>query len=314
MALQELINPAEVAGRAATREAIVRMARGFSIEATVRTPNAAAECARWLPPGAAVYVSMLPGQSYHQSVTLAAQLKKAGLVAVPHVTARTLASEAAAADFLARLRGDAEIDHVLLLGGDRAPPAGPYASSAALLQSGLLAKHGMRRIEVAAYPDGHPAIGDAQLAEALDAKIALAQAQGIAIGVMSQFSFRPDSIIRWAATLRKTHPGVPLAVGIAGPANAAALIKFAVRCGVEASASMLGKHTGSVLRLLAEAGPEPVLQATAEYAATPAGANIARCHYFSFGGIERTARWGNAVADGYFELSGTARRMVVAIT
>lgn len=314
MALQELVNPAEVAGRAATRAAIMRLARGFSLEATVRAPNAAAECASWLPEGAAVYVSMLPGQSYHQSVTLAAQLKKAGLKAVPHITARTLASEAAAADFLARLQGEAGIDHVLLLGGDRAPPAGPYASSAALLQSGLLAKHGMRRIEVAGYPDGHPAISDDQLTEALEAKIALAQAQGMVIGVMSQFSFRPDSITAWAARLAGKHPDVPVAVGIAGPANAAALIKYAVRCGVEASASMLGKHTGSVLRLLAEAGPEPVLQATAEYAATPAGANIARCHLFSFGGIERTARWMGAVADGHFELSGAARRMVVGVT
>jgi methylenetetrahydrofolate reductase (NADPH) len=311
MTLQELLNPADSAGRAAARAAITRLAQGFSIEATVRAPNAAAECARWLPPGAAVYISMLPGQSYHQSATLAAQLKKAGLKAVPHVTARALASEAAAADCFARLMGEAGVDHVLLLAGDRAQPAGPYASAAALLESGLMPRHGMRRIEVAGYPDGHPLIADAQLDQALEAKIALARAQGLAIGVLSQFSFRPERINAWAARLARTHPDLPLAIGIAGPANAAALVKFAMRCGVEAAASMLGKQAGSVLRLFAEAGPEPVLQAVAEYAASPAGANIARCHYFSFGGIERTARWGQAVAQGNFELAGRERRMVV---
>jgi methylenetetrahydrofolate reductase (NADPH) len=314
MTLSELLSPADLAGRLATREAVMRLAQGFSLEATVRAPNAAAECARWLAPGSAVYISMLPGQSYHQSVTLAVQLKKAGLKPVPHVTARSLASPAAAADFFARLHGEAGIDHVLLLGGDRAQQAGPYASATALLESGIPALQGMRRIDVAGYPDGHPDIAAQQLQQALEAKIALARAQGLAIGVLSQFSFRPDRINAWATCLRAAHPDLPLAIGIAGPANAAALIKFALRCGVEASAAMLGKQPGSVLRLLAEAGPEPVLQAVAQHAAQPAGANIARCHYFSFGGIERTARWAGAVAQGRFDLSGPQQRMVVGIT
>ena len=75
------------------RTALIALLRGFSIETTVRTPGAAADCARWLAPRTRVYISMLPGQTYRQSAALAVQLARAGLTPVPHVTARGLVNE-----------------------------------------------------------------------------------------------------------------------------------------------------------------------------------------------------------------------------
>jgi len=298
------------------RAALIALVRDFSIETTVRTPNAAADCAHFLAPGTRVYISMLPGQTYQQSAALAVQLARAGLTPVPHITARGLVNAQTLADFVARVHGEAGVDKVLLLGGDRAMPAGLFASSVDLLATGVLARHGIREVEVAGYPEGHPNIIAAELEAALQRKVALAHEQGLALGVMTQFGFHPERIAAWTRQVQAAHPGLPVAVGLAGPANVTTLLKYAVRCGVAASVGMLGKQSGSVLRLLSEAGPEPVLQALAAQALvaqamqlTPA--RFARCHLFSFGGIERTARWARAVGAGRFELTGPDHHLSV---
>lgn len=298
------------------RTALIALLHGFSIETTVRTPGAAADCARWLAPRTRVYISMLPGQTYRQSAALAVQLARAGLTPVPHITARGLVNEETLADFIARVHGEAGVDQVLLLGGDRALPAGPFGSAADLLASGVLARHGVRQIEVAGYPEGHPNIGAAALEEALARKALLAREQGLAFGVMTQFCFRAEHISAWTRKAQAAHPGLAVAVGLAGPANLTTLIKYALRCGVAASVGMLGQQSGSVLRLISEAGPEPVVQALATQALVAQAVNItparfARCHLFSFGGIERTARWARAVGEGRFELTGADHHLVV---
>ena len=333
------------------RAAIRDLVRGFSIEATVRTPNVAATCAHWLAPGTRVYISMLPGQTYQQSAALAAQLARAGLTPVPHVTARGLANLAIAEDFLARVRNEAGVDRLLLLGGDRAMVAGPFDSSAALLATGMLPRHGIRAIEVAGYPEGHPAIAEPELQAALERKIELAREQGLELGVLTQFSFRPERIAAWVLKAQAAYAGpgasaqapiqdwpgpapaahaslpgqaraaqaaLPVAVGIAGPANVTTLLNYALRCGVFASVGMLGKQSGSVLRLLSEAGPEPVVQALAAQsvvarAAKVGAAQFSRCHLFSFGGIERTARWARAVEQGHFDLVGGDHHLSVGL-
>ncbi|HEY4372458.1 MAG TPA: methylenetetrahydrofolate reductase [Burkholderiales bacterium] len=298
------------------RTALIALVRGFSIETTVRTPGAAADCARWLAPGTRVYISMLPGQTYQQSAALTVQLARAGLAPVPHITARGLVNARTMEDFIARVHGEAGVDKVLLLGGDRALPAGPFASAADLLATGMLARHGVREIEVAGYPEGHPDIDAAQLDAALEHKITLAREQGLRLAVMTQFCFRPERIAAWTRQAQAAHPDLAVAVGLAGPAGITTLLKYAARCGVAASLGMLGKQSGSVLRLISEAGPEPVVQVLAAQAVVAQAANItparyARCHLFSFGGIERTARWARAVEEGRFELTGADHHLSV---
>jgi len=298
------------------RAALIALVRGFSIETTVRTPNAAADCARFLAAGTRVYISMLPGQTYQQSAALAVQLARAGLTPVPHITARGLVNAQTLADFVARVHGEAGVDKVLLLGGDRAMPAGLFASSVDLLATGVLARHGVREVEVAGYPEGHPNIIAAELEAALERKVVLAREQGLALGVMTQFGFHPERIAAWTRQTQAAHPGLPVAVGLAGPANVTTLLKYAMRCGVAASLGMLGKQSGSVLRLISEAGPEPVVQALAAQALVAQAMHItparfARCHLFSFGGIERSARWARAVGEGRFELTGPDHHLTV---
>lgn len=283
----------------ALRNAIVRMAQEASIEVSVKSPSVVADCVQWLPRGSQVFISMVPGQTYHQTAQLAGGLAKAGFVPVPHVTARNIVNQAMAQDIFARF-GAAGVERVLLLGGDRDVPVGPYDSALALMQPEVLAVALPKRIYVSGYPDGHPRIPATVLAEQLDLKLACCKELGIASGVVTQFTFDESALIGWLDRIGQRHPGVALMAGAAGPAGAGTLLRYAARCGVRASMSMLTRHAEKLMRVLSEAGPEALIHALAQReVATGRSTGL---HLFSFGGTARTARWRSAVADGHFDL------------
>ncbi|MBL8386532.1 MAG: hypothetical protein JNM90_25835 [Burkholderiales bacterium] len=284
---------------ARTAAAIARMARGASIEVSVRSPQVVSDCAQWLAPGTEVFISMVPGQTYHQSAQLAHALARAGFVPVPHVTARTLVDTAMAGDVFARLAG-AGARRVLVLGGDRAVPAGHLDSALALLQSGALAGAAVERVYMAGYPDGHPAIPEAVLEEHLARKLALCAERGWEAGVVTQFTFEAQRLGDWLDRVAARHPGVRLVASAAGPAGVGTLLRYAARCGVRASLDTFARHADRFLRVLSDAGPEALVHALAQREA--AGAAPTDLHLFSFGGTARTARWRRAVAAGAFDL------------
>ena len=43
---------------------------------------------------------------------------------------------------------------------------GPYEDALSVFRTGLLAKHGIRRIGISGYPEGHPEIGNEKLCQA----------------------------------------------------------------------------------------------------------------------------------------------------
>jgi methylenetetrahydrofolate reductase (NADPH) len=97
---------------------------GFSIEAT--RPSAADIAALAVPePGTRVYLSAIPNRPADESVATAVQVRAAGLEPVPHVAVRNFASEGALDDFLAQLNGEAGVDSVLVIAGDRSE-CGPF--------------------------------------------------------------------------------------------------------------------------------------------------------------------------------------------
>ena len=95
------------AAQAALHAAIVRLARGASIETSTRNLAEIDGYATWLPAGSDVFAAWLPGTPYHHLVSVAKRLRQAGLNPVPHIAARRLANEDAAREFLALLRDEA---------------------------------------------------------------------------------------------------------------------------------------------------------------------------------------------------------------
>jgi len=85
-------------------------------------------------------------------------------------------------------------------------------------------------------------------------------------------------------------------VGLAGPTNLATLLRYAKRCGVRASAQGLARQAGLLRQLFAMSAPDALVRALAQARADKHLGEIAP-HFFSFGGLLRTARWAAAVAQ-----------------
>ena len=282
--------PAEISAR------IEALAKGYSLEVSSRSARDLDACLTHLEKGSDVYINVIAGDDLGAKVRCAAALRGSGFRPVPHIGARHLKSEAQLGDLLARLSGEAGVDRALLIGGDAAAPAGPYESSLAVLASGLLAKHGFRAAGFAGYPEGHPQISEPVLLRALADKLALAARQNLEPFIVTQFCFEAAAVSAWLAALRRGGVAAPVRIGLAGPANVATLVRFAIRCGVTNSIRALTGRADRFLRLVSDSAPDALVRGIAE----DDTAGIAGLHFFPFGGVAKTARWANALKRGRF--------------
>src|SRR3984957_16317361 len=271
--------------------------QNFSVEAT-RPSDADIAALAVLPRGTRVYVRAVPHRPAGESISAAIRLRAAGLEPVPHVAVRNFVSVDALDDFLARLNGEAEVRGVLVIAGDRAD-CGPCRSAADAIDFGLFRRRGIRALGIAGYPEGHPKIGNDALFKALAEKIAAAEATGLAIEIVTQFCFDARAILDYVARLRAFGFEQSLRIGLVGPTSLSALLRYAGRCGVRASAQALARRSGMLRQIFALTIPDDLIRTLAEAAPSRVSA-----HFFSFGGLPATARWAQAVADGRIALDG----------
>ncbi len=268
-----------------------RLARRFSLEATRPTADEIARLADTVPAGTMVYLTAVPHQSAAELTLSAARLRRAGLEPVAHIAARRLASLDDLHDLLKALRGEAGMRQLLVIGGD-IDAAGPLPDALAVILHGNLRGLGFEEIGIGGYPEPHPRIAPGRLEAALDEKIALAVAQGLRVHIVSQFSFSPERILAWLRQLRGCGIAWPVRVGLVGPTSVPALLRFARRCGV--NASLRGLVSGVATSLVGHVGPGRIIDALS--AADDLG-DVA-LHYFSFGGTVETARYACQAAAG----------------
>jgi methylenetetrahydrofolate reductase (NADPH) len=259
-------------------------ARSFSIEAT--RPNAAeiVALADLLPGGTPVYFSAVPTIEPPELIAAAALLRKSGLEPVVHIAARRIRAAADLQDLLKSLRGEADIRRLLVIGGD-VDAAGPFPDALAVIQKGRLREAGIAEIGIGAYPEGHARIPAGRLEAALDEKIAAATAHGLGVHIVSQFSFSPERILAWLKQLRACGITRPVKVGMAGPTSMPALLRYARRCGV--NASLRGLMSGAAAGLIGNIGPDRIV----ETLSLAGDLGDTAPHYFSFGGAVETARY-----------------------
>jgi methylenetetrahydrofolate reductase (NADPH) len=259
-------------------------ARSFSIEAT--RPNAAeiAALADLLPGGTPVYFSAVPTIEPPELIGAAALLRKSGLEPVVHIAARRIRAAADLQDLLKSLRGEADIRRLLVIGGD-VDAAGPFPDALAVIQKGRLREAGIAEIGIGAYPEGHARIPAGRLEAALDEKIAAATAHGLGVHIVSQFSFSPERVLAWLKQLRACGITRPVKVGMAGPTSMPALLRYARRCGV--NASLRGLMSGAAAGLIGNIGPDRIV----ETLSLAGDLGDTAPHYFSFGGAVETARY-----------------------
>jgi methylenetetrahydrofolate reductase (NADPH) len=276
---------------------VADMLRGYSIEINPSESKAIDAAPARLDPGTEVFLNWVPGANPKNAVAPAAKLRRAGLVPVPHIGARLVESAAQLEEFAKRIAGEAGVDRVLIVGGDRDKPAGPYDSTLAVMQSGLLQKAGIVRMAIGAFPEGNPNIPDPALAEALAAKVNFARAAGLQLCIVTQFCFDAAPIVAWLKRIRQNGIDVPVWIGLAGPARILTLTRYAIRCGIGNSMRALTEKP-SFAKLLTDKGPEPIIREVAagigpgNGPALPLG--IAGLHFFVFGGFNKTVDWINA--------------------
>jgi len=292
-----------VADRADPIAAIADFMRGFSLEATRPSADDVADLADTAPKGTRVYVSAVSTHPARESIEAAIELRKAGFEPVPHLAVRNLATADELDGFLARMSGEAGVQRLLVIAGDRDEPAGDFHSSVEVIDGGALQRHGIVEIGIAGYPDGHPRIPQLDLDRALADKVRAAETTGVAVHIVTQFCFDGAAIVKWLLRLRDFGIEHPVRVGLAGPTNLSTLLRYAKRCGVRATAQGLARQAGLVRQLFAMSAPDALVRVLAQARAERHVGEIAP-HFFSFGGVARTARWAEAVAQGRIALEG----------
>jgi methylenetetrahydrofolate reductase (NADPH) len=269
------------------------MARLPDYSAEVTTPDRKAldAAASRMPPKARVYVAALPKDSPDRQIEVCAQVRELGLIPVPHIVARNIEDRAAFDRLLGRMNREAGVDRALILGGDRDVPAGDFDCSLQLIESGLLEKHGIGKIAIGCYPEGHPRIADDVLEKALLGKVAAARAAGLELILISQACFESAPIVRFLRKLRAQGVGERVRVGIAGPAKRSTLVKYALICGVGASLRALRERQSLAANLLSVETPEKLIRELEDAAEAEPGLNIWGVHFFTFASLTNTIDW-----------------------
>lgn len=261
-----------------------------SIETTTKQATESADLPGLFPRGTHVYVTDI-GDTTETQVAAAKRLRELGYEPVIHIAARRASTVAALDDRLARLAGEAGVRDVLVIGGGLEKQAGDFAGTMDVLATGLLDKHGIKRLGVAGHPEGSPDFSDEVAQSILVEKQAWAQRTDAQMRLVTQFGFNPEKFIGWAEGLRSHGIDLPVHLGVAGPAKITTLLKYAVMCGVGESISFLKRNALSVAALAGSQSPEPIVGPIEKHVATTPASAIAQIHVFPFGGIKGSAGW-----------------------
>lgn len=273
------------------RVALADLLRTYSVEITAHDEKALKAVESTLAPGTEVFIANLPDERAEVLVAAALRVRRAGLEPVPHIVARNLKSRDDLDGMLASLVRDAGVSTALILGGDRDRQAGNFENALQIIETGLLEAHGIRRIAIGCYPEGHPRIPDEVLWQALRAKLDAAARVGLETVLVSQFLFDPQPLIEFARALRRDGIEAPLRVGVAGPADRTKLIRYALRCGVGASLRVLRERGSLARNVLAGETPDALLGAAAVAQKEEPELGMAGVHFFTFGDPAGSARW-----------------------
>jgi methylenetetrahydrofolate reductase (NADPH) len=270
---------------------IASLLRSYSAEVTARDRKGLDAAPDLMPKGSELFVAAIPGETVDRLVAACAHIRKVGLEPVPHVVARNISGPAALDELLGRLAGEAGVRRALVLGGDRDKPEGEFHCSLQIIETGMLQKHGVGRIGLAWHPEGHPRVAEAVLDQARGAKLKAAAEAGLEVFLVSQFCFDPKPIVATARRIRAECVAAPLRVGVAGPAERATLVKYALMCGVGASMRALKERQDLAKNVLTGETPEGLLKDVAGAQAREPSLGFSGVHFFTFGALAKSTQW-----------------------
>lgn len=287
-------------------QAIRSLMTGFSVETTPAGAGKVDSFSAILRPGMKVYIACLPGEDFNGIAATAIRLHREGFVPVPHIAARGIPDRDFLDRFMGKLAHEAAVNEILCIAGSAGKPVGEFSSSMEILQTGLLEKHGIRRVGVAGHPEGSPDIPESAVMDALAWKNDFAIRTGLDLQIMTQFCFEAAPIIAWSKRIRAAGNRLPIRVGIPGIASIKTLLAYAKTCGIGPSSNFLLKQARNVTKLMNLSAPDRLIADLAAFRAADPMCGIAGCHMYPFGGLKKTAAWSYAALDGADALRAAA--------
>lgn len=242
-----------------------------------------------IPSGASVSVTCSFAKGQQTTLDLTRRIIGLGHMSVPHFSARLTKDEQAVKD-LASFCRDNGITEVFLVAGDAPEPVGKYDGVVAFLKDFLATDHGLSKIGVTAYPDGHTLIPKQVVHEALHAKQALLAEAGMPGFASTQMHFDTKQWIQWLRGERAAGFDLPVHIGAPGVIDRAKLISLSTKLDIGSSVRFLQKNSGAIFRMFRPGGYNPV-KFLSPLAKVADELNIEGIHMFTFNNIADTAAW-----------------------
>ncbi|MCY4128813.1 MAG: methylenetetrahydrofolate reductase [Gammaproteobacteria bacterium] len=240
-------------------------------------------------PDTEVYVPFPPTGSWEETLAASRSLAERGCRPIPHLPARRLKNRDELIQWAKSLES-AGVRSVMLIAGDVLEEQVYFKDSLELLQTKILVTHGVERVGVAVYPDGHPYIAKKDLNDAFLRKLDVASRDGFMLKAVTQFGFDASPLLAWLTKASDLGLQVPVSVGVAGPTQMKTLIRYAAKCGVRHSVrGLLTKP--SALRMLGQWDPISVLSPVAERLSSGLDVRVENAHVFTFGGVRKVIEW-----------------------
>lgn len=245
----------------------------------------------YLPRRARVHVTHSPRKTCEVTVVAAAGLKRSrpDLTVVPHLAARRIRGGAHLAELMAAME-DADVHDAFVIAGDATDsPAGDYVDSLGLIRDIRDAYPDFGQIAIPGYPDGHPFLSRAALADALALKAPWVDA------VSTQICFDPQAIAGWLQTLADHGIALPVHLGVPGPLKYSRLLRIGTQIGVGTSLRFLRRHGGF---LTGRYSPDALLR---DLARLLGGTNldIAGLHINTFNQVQASEDWRQRQLSGH---------------
>jgi methylenetetrahydrofolate reductase (NADPH) len=163
---------------------------------------------------------------------------------------------------------DSGVKQVLIIGGDR-DILGEYHCSLQLIETGLF--DGLK-IGIAGHPEGSPNMSNDVIEEVMNSKSQFADY------IVTQWTQDTEALSNFIS-----KAPLPVHVGVAGPASAQTLVKFAGFVGLKNTLNFAKKNASKIFDLLTVQTPDGVIQELKN--------KVENFHIYAFGGINKTKEW-----------------------
>ena len=238
-----------------------------------------------LQPNMHVAVTCSPTKGVDTTLELSEKLIARGFQVIPHISAKSVTGEKHLETIIKKL-DELSIESVFVPGGDGPEPLGEFNNAYDLLKALQKSGHNLKKIGIAAHPEGHPDISNKILMEALEKK------KGLADYIVTQMCFDANILGDWLVRINQQGIHLPVWVGLPGVIERGPLLRTSLRIGVGDSLRFLKKKSKVAAELMKSSiyNPEKLVTSISEYKDI-ADTNLAGYHIFCFNQIEKTEKW-----------------------